>query len=210
MLTINFSEQDIQDLHYERFHYPHPAIQVRMEVLYLKSQGFQQKYISELCCIDKRTVKKYLDMYREGGIDALKRWKFKGKKNELMEYRSVLEEYFQAHPPKSIAEAQSVIEEKTGIHRSPTQIGKFLKEIGMKIRKVGFVPGKATDPEHQEKQEKFLKDELEPRLEEAKNMERTLFLSMLPILFMGHSLVMSGVFAVCLFLPYRILNTSMS
>ncbi len=40
MLTINFSQQDIQDLHYKRFHYPDPAIQVRMEILYLKSYGF--------------------------------------------------------------------------------------------------------------------------------------------------------------------------
>jgi hypothetical protein len=39
MLRIDFMEEDIDRLHYERYHHPHPLVQKKMEVLYLKSQG---------------------------------------------------------------------------------------------------------------------------------------------------------------------------
>ncbi len=38
MIYINFSQEEINQLNYERYHYPHPLVQKRMEVLYLKSQ----------------------------------------------------------------------------------------------------------------------------------------------------------------------------
>ena len=63
------------------------------------------------------------------------------------------------------------IEKLTGIKRSPTQIGKFLKSIGIRRHKVGMIPAKA-DPDIQEK---FIKKELEPRLEEAKSNKRHVF-----------------------------------
>ena len=56
------------------------------------------------------------------------------------------------------------IEELTGIKRSETQIRKFLISIGLRPRKIGMIPAKA-DPEVQEK---FIKEKLEPVLEEAK------------------------------------------
>jgi hypothetical protein len=45
----------------------------------------------------------------------------------------------------------------------------------MRCLKVGFVPGKAMDPEKIDEQERFMKDELEPHLEEAKAGKRSLF-----------------------------------
>ncbi len=136
-------------------------------------------------------------MYRDGGIDGLKKWNYNGKENELLAHEDTLKDYFRDHPPRSIAQARAAIEEITGITRSPTQVGVFLKRIGMNTRKVGFVPGKATDPDHQKKQEDFLNEELKPRLEEAKRGERTLFLSMrrtsCTVLFSG----LFGVFAAC-------------
>lgn len=63
------------------------------------------------------------------------------------------------------------IEELTGIRRSPTQVRKYLDDLGMKRLKVGHVPSKA-DPE---KQQTFLEKELEPRLEEAQQGKRHVF-----------------------------------
>jgi hypothetical protein len=68
------------------------------------------------------------------------------------------------NPPRSIGDAQDSIQRLTGIKRSPTQIRIFLKKIGMRCIKVGFVPGKAIEPEKIIEQEKFKTDELEPRL----------------------------------------------
>lgn len=83
------------------------------------------------------------------------------------QHATTLETYFKEHPPRTIAEARQVIQEQTGIERSPTQIRAFLKRIGMKCRKVGYVPGRAATPEKQAEQETFKKQELEPRLAEA-------------------------------------------
>ena len=39
MIQIEFTQADIEQLHYERFHHPHPRVQQRMEALYLKALG---------------------------------------------------------------------------------------------------------------------------------------------------------------------------
>ena len=81
--------------------------------------------------------------------------------------------------------SQAKIEELTGIKRSPSQIQAFLKRIGLRHLKVGFIPGKGATPEKLEEQETFRQQTLEPLLAEAKAGERALFLSMLLTLFIG-------------------------
>jgi hypothetical protein len=88
-----------------------------------------------------------------------------------------LETYFKEHPPRSIAEAQAVIEKQTGLKRSPTQVRAFLKRLGFRCLKAGFVPGPpAPTPEKQaEKQAEqaaFQAEQLEPRLAEAQAGQR--------------------------------------
>jgi hypothetical protein len=41
MIYIEFTEVEKQALQYERFHHPHPRVQVKMEALWLKSQGVE-------------------------------------------------------------------------------------------------------------------------------------------------------------------------
>ena len=40
-----------------------------------------------------------------------------------------------------------MIEKLTGIKRSPTQVRTFMPKIGLKTLKIGYVPGKATEPD---------------------------------------------------------------
>ncbi len=90
----------------------------------------------------------------------------------MLNHRDTLEAYFREHPPHTTAQAQAIIEELTGIKRSPTQVRTFMKRIGMKCRKVGFVPGRSVDPHKQIEQEEFREQHLEPRLAEAEKGER--------------------------------------
>ena len=93
------------------------------------------------------------------------------------EHVATLETYFKDHPPRTVAEAQRVIQEQTGIERSPTQVQAFLKRLGMKCRKVGYVPGQAANPDKQFEQETFQTQELAPRLAEAQaGKRRVLFM----------------------------------
>ena len=171
MISIEFTESERQALHYERFHHPHPRVQRKMETVWLKSHQLPHHKIAELGGISENTVRSYLREYQLGGIEALKQVNFYRPQSELMSHVPTLEAYFREHPPTTIAEAIEKIEKLTGIRRSPTPVRKFLKSMGMRCLKVGFIPGKA-DPKVQEE---YKKDKLEPRLSEAKEGKRAVF-----------------------------------
>jgi len=164
MIEIEFSEEDKQALNYERYHHPHPRVQRKMEALWLKSQCVRHKEICRLTGISRATLSRYLKDYQEGGIEKLKEINFYQPKSELEAHKTTIKEYFRKHSPATIKEAMAKIEELTGIKRSETQIRKFLISIGLRPHKIGMIPAKA-DPEVQEK---FIKEKLEPVLEEAK------------------------------------------
>ncbi len=168
MIQLEFSEADITALDYERYHHPHPQVQRKMEVLYLKSQGLSHQEIRRLSRVRSKTsLVTYLREYEAGGIEALKQLDYKGQPSKLNEHIPSLKAHFAAHPPRTSAEAGSEIERLTGIKRSPTQIKAFLKRMGLKPRKVGYVPGKAATPEKLAEQDSFQTEALEPRLTEA-------------------------------------------
>ena len=168
MISIEFTESEKQALHYERFHHPHPRVQRKMETVWLKSHQLPHHKIAELGGIFSEHRGQ---LYQLGGIEALKQVNFYRPQSELMSHVPTLEAYFREHPPTTIAEAIEKIEKLTGIRRSPTQVRKFLKSMGMRCLKVGFIPGKA-DPKVQEE---YKKDKLEPRLSEAKEGKRAVF-----------------------------------
>jgi transposase len=183
MIRIDFTPEEIAELKYERYHYPHPKVQQKMEVLYLKSQGLGHQEIRRLCEISKTTLTVYLRQYQQGKIERLKQLEYQGQPSPLNAHTTTVETYFQSHPPQTIAEAQAKIEELTGIRRSQTQVNAFLKRIGMKRCKVGFVPGKSSTPDKLKEQEALREDKLEPLLEEVKAGKQAVFWSMLLILF---------------------------
>lgn len=172
MIKIEFSADEIEQLHYERRYHPHARVRQRMEALYLKALGYQHQEIGQIMQISQKTLRDYLRMYQAGGIEKLKSLEFYQPQSELLEYLDELKAEFKTRSPKTINEAVKRIEDLTGIRRSPTQVRKFLKEdLGIKRLKVGQVPAKA-DPEVQQT---FLEEELEPRLEEAQQGQRHVF-----------------------------------
>ncbi len=169
MIHIEITKEDIEKLDYER--YPHPRVQLKMEVLWLKSQEAAHKDICLLANICKTTLCSYLRQYKEGGVEALKKTNFYRPRSKLEGYKTTIEEYFRKNPPASLKEAAARIEELTGIKRDPSRIGKFFKRIGMKYRKVGTIPAKADV----EEQERFKREELDPRIKEAQAGKRIIF-----------------------------------
>ncbi|EDN69274.1 transposase, IS630 family [Beggiatoa sp. PS] len=171
MIKIEFSQTERKALHYERYHHPHPHVQKKMEVLWLKSLNSRHKEIMKIAQVSKTTLCCYLKDLKEGGIEKLKELNFRKPESELNKHTKTIEEYFKTHPPASIKEAMAKIEELTGIKRCETQIRHFLKKIGLKYRKVGMLPSKADV----DKQEVFKKEQLEPILDEAKKGERAVY-----------------------------------
>jgi transposase len=168
MIQIEFTSEEIDTLAYERYYYPDPKIQKKPEALYLKSLGFEHQEICKICRICKTTLISYLRHYQDGGLEELKETHYAGQASELQEHETTLKQYFETHLPQTSAEAQAAIEKLTGLKRSPTQVRAFMRRIGMRCRKVGYVPGKAANPEKQAEQETFRTEQLEPVLAEAK------------------------------------------
>lgn len=156
MIRLEFTEQQKESFHYERFHYPHPRVQQKMEALWLKSKNLSHELICDIANISPNTLRAYLKDYEKGGIEKLKEVNFYKPKSKLIEHFKTIEGYFREHPPRTASEALSKITELTGIKRSLPQIRVFLKNIGMSLRKVGPIPGKALG-EDKKKNKKNLK-----------------------------------------------------
>jgi transposase len=131
MLNLVFSSQDIESLHYERFHHPHPRVRMKMEALLLKSKGLSHQEITRLMGISPNTLRRYLREYAEGGLEGLKQLFYHRPQSELASYQEMLSAHFLQHPPSSIGDALIKIEELTGIARRPTQIRHFLRTLGV-------------------------------------------------------------------------------
>jgi transposase len=178
MRPITFTPEDRRDLAHDRYHHPDPRVQRKMEVLWLKSHGLSHDAIAAYADVSRRTVQRYLDQYLEGGLPRLRRGSGNHPQSALIEHETSLEEYFQEHPPRSIKQARAVIAQRTGIRRGLTQVRHFLKDrIGLRWRKVGAipVPPKKTIEEHAREQATFLDENLEPRLEQARQGQRQVY-----------------------------------
>ena len=149
MIQLTFSEEEIKQLEYERYHHPHPRVQRKMEAVLLKAKGLPHHQIAHCVGICGNTLHSYLQDYQEGGIEALKRVDFYKPTSQLEKHHETLEAYFKEHPPTTIPHAVAMIEELTGLKRRPTQVRIFLKKMGLKRRKTYAVPAK-IDVEAQE------------------------------------------------------------
>src|SRR6266704_1349840 len=149
MLRLTFTEEDIKELDDQRYHPPHPRVQRKMEALLLKAKGLPHHQIA--CCVGvcENTVRSYFQQYQTGGIEALKHVEFRRPTSELQAHHDTIEAYFREHPVTTIPQAVKRIEELTGLKRSPTQVGIFLKKLGLKRLKTATVPAK-FDADRQE------------------------------------------------------------
>lgn len=149
MIPIDFTDEQIEQLRRERFDHPHPRVQRKMEGVLLKAKGFLVKDICDVVGCSANTLRSWLRDYQKGGVEALKRWDSGGTTSELDSHTDAICEHLQANPPHTIAEARDAIEQLTGVRRSHTQVGVYLKRIGLKRLKAGSLPAKA-DPQAQE------------------------------------------------------------
>ncbi|NVO04431.1 MAG: IS630 family transposase [Bacteroidetes bacterium] len=163
MLQLNLSDAEIQHLNYERYYYPCPLVQKRMHAVYFKSMGMSNKAISVLTGLNRETVGYWVSIYLEYGFEALCQFNYGTNKSELETHAESILSSFTEQPPMSSNEAKSRIEALTGISRSPSQVQAFMKRHKLHYIKTGHIPAKADGI----KQQQWVKDKLEPAIEEA-------------------------------------------
>jgi transposase len=161
MRQIEFSPDVLSEIDRDRFEHLDPAVQRRMEVLWLKAHNEKHERIAKLAGLSRPTVQRLLDTYLAGGLPAVRTFHWKIPVSALEPHRLLLEEEFRQRPPHTAAEASERIRQLTGVNRSETRVREFLRDtLGLRWRKVGAVPlpPKLTLPEHAAKQAAFLKD----------------------------------------------------
>ena len=94
MLQLKFTDAEIEQLHHECFHHPHPRVQRKMEALYLKSQGYPHWEIAQILRISEPTLLVYLKDFQAGGIAKLKELNFYRPQSDLRQHQQTLEAYF--------------------------------------------------------------------------------------------------------------------
>ena len=90
MLNLECSTEAVEALRYWRFHHPHPLVQLKMEVVLLRSQGVPNEQIRPICGISKATLYRYLHAYQEGGVERLKALHFHRQDSALVHQRTTL------------------------------------------------------------------------------------------------------------------------
>jgi len=143
MIKSEFKKKDITMIKHDRYLYPHPLVQKKMEALWLKYNNLPHNLICKLAGISEKTLTRYLTEYNQGGIEKTQEIRFRKPKSKLADHEVTIKEYFLNHPPATIKEATFRLKEITGIERGLTQVGKYLKSIGLKLRKVAMIPAKA-------------------------------------------------------------------
>jgi transposase len=111
MRPITFTADDRRALAHDRYYYPDPRVQRKMEVLWLKSHGLTHDQIATYANVSRRTVQRDLDEYLQGGLPRLRQCRWHHPQSTLTEHQTSLEEYFREHPVRSAKQAQALIEQ---------------------------------------------------------------------------------------------------
>src|SRR5215468_10521798 len=96
-----FSDEDLKAIDADRYHHPHPHVQRKMEVLWLKSHALPHQLIADLAGVSLRTVQRYLDEFNKGGLKQVRRCNWRGPETALLQHERSVEEYFWEHAPRS-------------------------------------------------------------------------------------------------------------
>jgi transposase len=165
MPTVNLSQEEIRVLKYERYTYGNMQVQKRLNSVYLMATTeMNDVQIAKVVGCHRNILPVWRDNFLYEGLSSLYINNYRNPESILEEYSELILSHLDEHPVQSINHAVAVIEELTGIKRSPTQVRQFLLRHDYKWRKMGQIPGKANV----EKQEEWLENTLEPYIEQAR------------------------------------------
>jgi transposase len=147
-IRVRLDQDQQRIVNEERSSHPNPRIRERMLALWLLHHGVKRHDVAEIVGVSRATVQRYVAAFRDGGLDGLRRWDPNRPVSEMAAYRELIRESFEKQPACTVAEVGERIFQLTGIRRSPNQVRKFAKDMGLKFQRVRAlpVPPKKTCP----------------------------------------------------------------
>jgi transposase len=158
-LRVQLTKEEQRVVNEERISHPNERIRERMLVIWLLHNGVKRQKAAEIAGVGRATVQRFVAAFREGGLDGLRRWDPNRPVSEMVAYRDLIRDSFEKQPARTVAEACERIFQLTGLRRGPSQVRKFLKDLGLKWQCVRAipVPPKKTWPSRSQPKPSFLK-----------------------------------------------------
>lgn len=172
MIQLELTAQEISDLA-EALDDPATSEKNKIKLLAIRmhAEGAKSGFIAKCLNLHSNTVTNYLKTYLKGNLPAILEVKYYKPSSALDPFMACLECSFKASPVADARQAAQRVRSLTGVRLSESQIRRFMKKIGLKLRKACPIPGKA-DPQLQFD---FYRNEMLPRLEEAGKGERQVY-----------------------------------
>jgi transposase len=139
-LRVQLTEEEQRIVNEERTSHPNERIRERMLVLWLLQSGLTRQKAAEIVGVGRATVQRYVAAFRDGGLDGLRRWDPNRPESEMAAYRALIRESLEKQPVHTVAEACERIFQLTGLRRGPSQVRKFLKDLGLRFQRVRVIP----------------------------------------------------------------------
>lgn len=171
MIEINFCAEDFVIIRNLQAQHLHPFVRKKALVLMLKEQKTPHHEIVNIVGICENTVRKYLQGYKKHGVEFIQQVNFNKPKSQLQSFDTEIKKHFEKNPPTTITQACYEVNKLTGISIKNTQMKNYLKNVGMKCRKVNSIPAKANTV----MQKEFHDKQLQPKLDEAKEGKRAVY-----------------------------------
>lgn len=172
MIQLELTADEIRDLA-EALDDPSISEENRTKLLVIRlhAEGAKSGFIAKCLNLHSNTVTNYLKTYLEGKLPAVLEVKYYQPSSSLDPLMDCLKCSFKVAPVADAKQAAARVRALTGVRLSESQIRRFMKKLGLKLRKACPIPGKA-DPQLQLD---FYRDEMLPRLEEAAKGERQVY-----------------------------------
>jgi transposase len=196
---VHLTEEQQRIVNEERVAHPNLRVREKMLVLWLLHCGATREKAAQVAGVSRATVQRYVAAFRTGGLDGLRQHNHHHPVSEMAAYRDLIYASFEKQPARTVAEACDRIFQLTGLRRGPSQVRKFLKDLGLKFQRVRMipVPPKINLAEHVAVQAAFLDTELKPCLDAAKAGQGHVF-------FVDAAHFVFGTFLCCLWSVTRI------
>jgi transposase len=137
---VQLTEEQQRIVNEERASHPNLRVREKMLVLWLLHCGVTREKAAEIVGVGRATVQRHVAAFRQGGLEALRRSNPHRPQSEMAAHRELIRASFQERPVRTVAEACDRIFQLSGLRRGPSQVRKFLKDMGLRFQRVRMVP----------------------------------------------------------------------
>lgn len=147
-LQPRYTDEQLRQLDDARFSQKTDVLNRRVNAVYFYGLGHRRCHAAKLANVSLNTIYKFIDAFESGGIPAMTTDGRQGPPSALDPHVETIKAEFMARPPASVGHAVEIITQLTGVTLKNSRIRGFMHEIGMSVRRLSPIPGKA-DPQAQ-------------------------------------------------------------